>query len=59
MSEKIVMTKSNEATSMLFGAFDIHAKTVEAAFNVKISNHNTASVDGDAIVVSGDKFDVE
>ncbi len=59
MAEKIVMTKSNEATSAIFGTFDLNIKLVESAFGVHISNRNRASEDGDAIVVSGDVPDVE
>ncbi len=55
MAEKIVMTKSNEATSALFGAFDINVKMVEDAFGVHISNRNNESDDGDAIVISGEE----
>ncbi len=58
MTEKIVMTKSNEATSALFGAFDINARMVESAFDVRISNRNKESEDGDAIVVSGERENV-
>ncbi|MBQ9069840.1 MAG: PhoH family protein [Clostridia bacterium] len=54
MAEKIVMTKSNEATMALFGAFDANAKLIEAAFDVKLSNRNSDTDSGDAIVVSGD-----
>ncbi len=54
MTEKIVMTKSNEATSALFGAFDRNVRAVEASFDVRISNRNQESEDGDAIVVSGE-----
>ena len=54
MAEKIVMTKSNEATSALFGAFDLNAKMIESAFDVRISNRNRETEDGDAIVISGD-----
>ena len=54
MAEKIVMTNSNEATSALFGAFDINVRMIESAFDVRISNRNRESDDGDAIVVSGE-----
>jgi len=57
--EKIVTTDSNEATSALFGAFDANIKLLEEAFSVRISNRNTKSPDGDAIVVSGDEASVE
>ena len=59
MAEGIVMTQSSEATSALFGAFDTNVKLVEKAFDVRISNKNTESDSGDAIVVSGDAVDVK
>ena len=59
MTEKIVMTKSNEATSALFGPFDINVKMIEEAFGVRISNRNKDSEMGDAIVVRGEDGDVE
>ena len=59
MTEKIVMTKSNEATSALFGSFDINVRMVESAFDVRISNRNRESDDGDAIVVSGERKAVD
>ena len=59
MSEKIVMTQSNEATSALFGAFDINARKIESAFDVRISNRNGISDVGDCITVSGDGESVE
>ena len=34
MIERIVTTQSNEATSALFGAFDINARLIEKAFDV-------------------------
>ena len=59
MTEKIVMTKSNESTSALFGSFDINVRMVESAFDVRISNRNRESEDGDAIVVSGERGAVD
>ena len=59
MTEKIVMTNSNESTSALFGAFDINVRMIESAFGVKILNKNKESGDGDAIVVSGDAESVD
>jgi len=54
VAEKIVTTNSNDATSALFGAFDSNVRLIEAAFGTRISNRNSASEDGDAIIVSGD-----
>ena len=55
MAEKIVTTKSNEATAALFGAFDSNAKKIEEAFCVHISNRSSESDAGDAIVISGEE----
>ena len=59
MTEKIVMTKSSEQTSVLFGAFDANARMIENAFDVRISNRNRDSLDGDAISVSGEASAVD
>ena len=59
MAEKIVMTKSSEATSALFGAFDINIRMIEQAFDVRISNAGGKSDSGDAIIVKGDSDAVE
>ena len=59
MTEKIVMTNSNEATASLFGPFDTNVKSIEDAFGVRISNRNSESKDGDAIVITGDRDAVE
>ena len=54
MTEKIVMTNSSEATAAIFGAFDNNARKIERAFDVRISNRNTKTEDGDAILISGE-----
>ena len=54
MTEKIVMTNSDEATAAIFGAFDSNIRMIERAFDVRIFNRNKDSEDGDAIVVTGD-----
>ena len=59
MTEKIVMTQSNEATSALFGAFDSNARKIESAFDVRISNRNGISDVGDCITVSGEGENVD
>ena len=59
MSEAIVMTQSNEATSSLFGAFDANIKLVEKAFGVRVYNRNDNADTGDAIIVSGESQDVK
>jgi phosphate starvation-inducible PhoH-like protein len=55
MAEKIVFTNSSAATSSLFGAFDLNARMIESAFGVHISNRNTETDDGDAILVTGEE----
>ena len=55
MTEKIVMTKSNEATSAIFGSFDVNVRMIERAFDVRVSNRNTSTEDGDAIVITGER----
>ena len=59
MAEKIVMTKSDEATATVFGAFDANVRMIEKAFDVRISNRNTETTDGDAIIVTGDYGNAE
>ncbi len=54
MTEKIVLTSSDEATSAIFGAFDANVRIIERAFDVRISNRNAETTDGDAIVVTGE-----
>ena len=59
MAEKIVMTNSNEATAAIFGAFDSNVRKIEREFDVRISNRNTKTTDGDAIMISGDSANVD
>ena len=59
MAEKLVMTKSDEATAAIFGAFDYNIRMIERAFDVRISNRNVSSADGDAIVVTGEPESVD
>ena len=54
MAEKIVLTSSDEATGAIFGAFDANVRMIERAFDVRISNRNKSSTDGDAIIVTGE-----
>lgn len=59
MTEKIVTTNSAQATAALFGAFDANVKRIEAAFGVRISDRNTKTEDGDVIVVTGERTEVD
>ncbi len=59
MTEKIVMTKSNEATAALFGSFDVNVGMIERAFDVRISNRSSDPTQGDAISVKGEEENVK
>ena len=59
MIEKIVMTKSSEATAAIFGAFDLNVRLIEKAFDVRISNGHNTEGDADAIMVKGDGESVD
>ena len=59
MTEKIVLTNSNESTSAIFGAFDSNVKMIEKAFEVRISNRSNNTDYGDAIVITGDGENAE
>ena len=53
------MTKSGAATAAIFGAFDTNVRMIEAAFDVHISNRNSETDDGDAIVICGERTAAE
>ncbi len=59
MAEKIVLTQSNEATSALFGSFDINVGMIEKTFGVRIYNQGGSQDSGDVILVSGDADNVD
>ena len=54
MAEEILLTKSNEETAVLFGAFDVNARAIERAFDVHIHNRNENDAMGDCIVINGE-----
>jgi len=54
VTERIVMTRSGEATSALFGSFDANVRMLERAFDVRVSNRSAGGDSGDAIIVSGE-----
>ena len=58
MAEKLVLTRSDKITAALFGSFDSNVRMIENAFGVRISNRNTETEDGDAIVITGEPQDV-
>lgn len=58
MAEKIVMTRTSEQTSALFGAFDANIRLVERSFNVRVANQTGRAEGGDCLVIRGDSLDV-
>ena len=59
VTEKIVMTNSSEATAAIFGSFDSNIRKIERTFDVRVSNRNSKTDDGDALLVSGDAPNVD
>ena len=59
MTEKIVMTKSSEATAAIFGSFDLNVRIIENAFDVRISNGHGGEGGTDAILVKGEGDNVD
>ena len=51
MSEEIIRMGSSETTAAVFGTFDAHARTIEAAFDVELRNRSEST--GDAVQVTG------
>ena len=58
MAERTLNTSSPNATSSIFGAFDINVTIIEEAYNVKIINRPSDNSIGDCIIVSGRIDDV-
>jgi phosphate starvation-inducible PhoH-like protein len=54
MTEKILLTDTMEQTANIFGNFDMNAAMIEKAFGVSITNRESQTTAGDAIVVRGE-----
>ena len=54
MAEKIVMTRSADETSALFGAYDANIRFVERAFSVRVANQSGRAEGGDCLVIRGE-----
>jgi len=54
MTEKILLTDTMEQTANIFGNFDMNAAMIEKAFGVTITNRESQTTAGDAIVVRGE-----
>ena len=57
MTEKTLLTDTMEQTANIFGNFDMNAAMVEKAFSVSITNRESQTTAGDAIVVRGEDGD--
>ena len=53
MAERILKTSSPDATSSIFGPFDININVIQESFNVKIINRPSDNSIGDCILISG------
>ena len=58
MAERIIKTSSPDATSSIFGPFDININVIQEAFGVKIINRPSDNSVGDCILISGKTEDV-
>lgn len=58
MAERIIKTSSPDATSSIFGPFDININVIQEAFGVKIINRPSDNSIGDCILISGKTEDV-
>ncbi len=54
MTEKILLTDTMEQTANIFGNFDMNTAMIEKAFDVSITNRESQTTAGDAIVVRGE-----
>jgi phosphate starvation-inducible PhoH-like protein len=54
MNEKVLMTDTMEQTANIFGNFDMNVAMIEKAFDVSITNRESQTTAGDAIVVRGE-----
>jgi len=54
MNEKVLLTDNVEQTANIFGNFDMNTAMIEKAFGVTITNRESQTTAGDAIVVRGE-----
>ena len=54
MTEKTLLTDTMEQTANIFGNFDMNTAMIEKAFGVTITNRDSQTTAGDAIVVKGE-----
>ncbi|MBQ9747057.1 MAG: PhoH family protein [Clostridia bacterium] len=54
MNEKVLLTDTMEQTANIFGNFDMNTAMIEKAFDVSITNRESQTTAGDAIVVRGE-----
>lgn len=54
MNEKVLLTDTMEQTANIFGNFDMNMAIIEKAFDVAVTNRESQTTAGDAIVVRGE-----
>ena len=59
MAEAVIYTDSMEQTVMLFGSLDANLNVVENAFSVRITAADTDKTAGNAVIISGDDYNVK
>ena len=57
MNEKVLLTDTMEQTANIFGNFDMNMAIVEKAFDVTVTNRESQTTAGDAIVIRGEDSD--
>ncbi|MBQ8862972.1 MAG: PhoH family protein [Clostridia bacterium] len=54
MNERVLMTDTMEQTANIFGNFDMNVAMIEKAFGVTVTNRESQTTAGDAIVIRGE-----
>ncbi len=57
MNERVLLTDTMEQTANIFGNFDMNVAMIEKAFDVTITNRESQTTAGDAIVIRGETGD--
>ncbi len=54
MNERVLLTDTMEQTANIFGNFDMNVAMIEKAFDVTVTNRESQTTAGDAIVIRGE-----
>ncbi len=57
MNERVLLTDTMEQTANIFGNFDMNVAMIEKAFDVTVTNRESQTTAGDAIVIRGESGD--